>query len=193
VAVFDNRYRDLIESRANLGPDPITGTTLFQSVNRDRARIHGVDGRLRFDLAALSERARGVTVDAGLSWARGEDTRRREPLNSIDPATLTLGVGYSSRGGDWSVSAMATWVDSKRGKVDDSRADVFAPPAHAQLDLHGEWRPRAAIALTAAMLNVFDRKYWSYGNVRGVLAGDPQLDFYSEPGRGIVIGIGWRR
>ena len=34
VTAYRNRYRDLIESRANLGIDPVSGATIFQSVNR---------------------------------------------------------------------------------------------------------------------------------------------------------------
>ena len=41
LALFDNHYRDLIESRANLGRDPVSGALVFQSINRDRAHIYG--------------------------------------------------------------------------------------------------------------------------------------------------------
>ncbi len=39
TSVYDNEYRDFIESKVNLGPDPDTGVTLFQSQNVARARI----------------------------------------------------------------------------------------------------------------------------------------------------------
>ncbi|MBK9657861.1 MAG: TonB-dependent receptor [Rhodanobacteraceae bacterium] len=45
LAVFDNHYRDLIESRANLGRDPVSGALVFQSINRDRAHIYGAELR----------------------------------------------------------------------------------------------------------------------------------------------------
>lgn len=43
LAGFWTRYEDFIVSRAPLGPDPDTGTLLFQSRNLDRTSIHGVE------------------------------------------------------------------------------------------------------------------------------------------------------
>jgi hemoglobin/transferrin/lactoferrin receptor protein len=193
VALFDNRYVDLIESRANLGLDPLTGMTLFQSINRDRARIYGAESRLRLDIGSFAPAARGLTVDTTFSWTRGEDTRRRQPLNTIDPARWTLDVAYAAASGRWSTSVVGSWVRSKLHRVDTSTADVFAPPGYALLDLYGEWRPRPPWSMTVALLNALDRKYWSFGTVRGVLDGDPQRDFYTQPGRALLLGVAWRR
>jgi len=193
VAVYDNRYRDLIESRANLGRDPQSGATLFQSINRDRARIYGAEARLRVDLGRITPAAEGWSFDAGASWSRGEDTRRREPLNSVDPARLTAGLAYFAPTGTWSASAVGTWVASKRGEVDRSAADVFAPPAYSLLDLYAEWRPDRSWALSVAVLNLFDEKYWDWATAGGLLAGDPKLELHTQPGRSLLAGIAWRR
>jgi hemoglobin/transferrin/lactoferrin receptor protein len=193
LAAYDNRYRDLIESRANLGRDPQSGATIFQSVNRDRARIRGIEGRLRVELVRLAPAARGWTLDAGLAWADGEDTRRGQPLNSVDPAKTTLAAAYSTPDGRWGASAVGTWADGKRSEVDTTAANVFAPPGYALLDLYGEWRPRPRWTLSIALLNALDEKYWVFGRVRGVLADDPQVDFHSEPGRALLVGVAWRR
>jgi hemoglobin/transferrin/lactoferrin receptor protein len=193
LALFDNRYRDLIESRANLGRDPVTGTTIFQSVNRDRARIYGAEGRLRVDLGRVAPGVAGWTLDAGLSWARGEDTRRDAPLDSVDPAELTVGVTYSSPAGRFTSSAVGTLVASKRGEVDDSAARVFAPPGYELVDLYGEWRAGEAWTLTVAVLNLLDEKYWAWGRAGDLLADDPALDFHTEPGRALLLGVAWRR
>jgi hemoglobin/transferrin/lactoferrin receptor protein len=193
LALYENRYRDLIESRVNLGRDPLTGITTFQSLNRDRATIHGVEARWRVDLERLAPATRGWTIDGGFAWAEGEDTRRRQPLNSVDPAKLTLGASYLAPGGRWSASAIGSWVDGKEGAVDTSTANVYAPPGYALLDLYGELRPGEGWTLTFALLNALDRQYWSFARVRGVLADDPQLDFHSEPGRALLVGVAWRR
>jgi hemoglobin/transferrin/lactoferrin receptor protein len=193
LAAYDNRYRDLIESRANLGRDPLSGATIFQSVNRDRARIRGVEGRWRLDLARLVPAARGWSVDGTLAWADGDDTRRDEPLNSVDPAKATLMANYRSPAGRWGGSAVASWVDDKRGEVDTTTANVFAPPGYRLLDVYGEWSPNPRWTVTVALLNALDAKYWVYGEVRGVLADDPRLDFHTEPGRALLVGVAWRR
>ncbi|MCB1008882.1 MAG: TonB-dependent hemoglobin/transferrin/lactoferrin family receptor [Acidobacteria bacterium] len=189
VAAFENRYVDLIESRVNLGRDPETGVTRFQSVNRDRARIRGLEGRLRIELGAPGTTARGWSLDAAFAWAEGEDTRRDRPLNSVDPARLQAGLSWTSPDGRWWASAAGTWVASKEGEVDTSVADLFTPAAYSLLDLYCRWQPRGRWSLDLALLNAFDRKYWSWGRARGLVADDPLLDFYTAPGRALLIGV----
>ena len=48
LSVFHSRYRDFIESKVNLGPDPATGTMLFQSRNVARAVIEGAEADAYF-------------------------------------------------------------------------------------------------------------------------------------------------
>src|SRR5690606_25469368 len=87
VAAYFNRYRNLIESRVNLGRDPQSGLLLFQSLNRQRARIHGIEATWSEDLSSWT-RAEGWSMNAALSWSRGVDSSRDEPLNSVLPARL---------------------------------------------------------------------------------------------------------
>jgi hemoglobin/transferrin/lactoferrin receptor protein len=183
IAWYDNRYRHLIESRANLGRDPFTGLTLFQSVNRDRARIRGFEATARFDLPHR------LTCDLAAARSRGDDTRRRVPLNTIDPDRLTVAVRYDSVGGLWSTQAIAGLVASQRGRVDRSAADLFVPPGYETLDFFAELRLTSKLRGTVGLRNVFDRKYWSWGSLKGVLAGDPLLDLYADPGRSAQLGI----
>lgn len=189
LALFENRYRDLIESRVNLGLDPDTGVTLFQSLNRDRAVIRGAEALFRVDLGKLSRRTLGWSIDAAMAWTAGEDTRRQEPLNSVDPPKATLGVSWAAADGRWWASAVGTWVRDKAGEVDVSVAPVFAPPGYQLLDLYGRWRPGARWTVDLAVLNLFDRKYWSYARVGSVRADDRQLDFHTAPGRGLLVGV----
>ncbi len=189
AALFENRYEDLIESRVNLGRDPETGVTRFQSLNRDRAAIRGAEARVRIELGQIAPAARGWSIDAGFAWTAGEDTRRDEPLNSIDPPRATLGLAWRSVGGEWWASAVGSWVGDKAGAVDDSVADLFAPPGYELLDLYCRWRPSAGWAVDLAVINAFDRKYWSYARAGGLLADDPHLDFHTAPGRGLLVGV----
>ncbi len=84
ASVYLARYRDFIESKVNLGRDPASGHTIFQSQNRARARIWGAELAVR---AALGD---AVSVDGpwtatlAASWARGDHTTRDQPLNNVD-------------------------------------------------------------------------------------------------------------
>jgi len=193
IAVYENRYRDLIESRVLLGRDPETGITTFQSLNRDRARIRGVEGRLRVELGRLAPRFRGWRLDASFAVGDGEDLRRGLPLASVDPARLVVGLDWRGAGGRWTASGLVTAVDDLRGELDQAVPGAFAPPGFTTLDLFGEWKPSETWSLQVAVLNAFDRKTWSAGRIRGVVADDPQLDFYTDPGRSLVASIAFRR
>jgi len=77
-------------------------------------------------------------------------------------------------------------------------AKIVADTAEAQistarLDLAAEWRPSERWTVMLALLNALDRQHWAFARVRGVLADDPQLDFHSEPGRALLVGIAWKR
>lgn len=193
VAVYENRYRDLIESRVLLGRDPVTGITTFQSLNRDRARIRGVEGRVRVELGRLSPALDGWRLDGSLAASEGEDLRRGLPLASVDPARLVVGLDWRSADGQMTASGVVTAVDDLRGELDRAVPGAFAPPGFTTVDLYGEWRPNERWSVNLALLNALDRTSWSAGRIRGVLADDPQVGFYADPGRSFVATLAFRR
>jgi hemoglobin/transferrin/lactoferrin receptor protein len=59
------------------------------------------------------------------------------------------------------------------------------------VDLQAWWRFGKRATLTLAVNNLFDKKYWLWGDVRqtGVTATDPGLDFYTQPGRTVAASV----
>ncbi|MCK9488026.1 MAG: TonB-dependent hemoglobin/transferrin/lactoferrin family receptor [Xanthomonadales bacterium] len=188
VSVYENRYRDLIESRANLGVEPGTGTLVFQSVNRDRARIRGVEADLLWHLGSVHERLDRWQLRAAAAWAHGDDLRRGQPLNSIDPAQVTLGLGWQSGSGLWGAEAAMVAVRGK-DRVDHGSSGLFAPPGHARFDLYAWADPWPGLRINAGLLNLDDRRYWDWSSVRGLAADDPGLGFHSRPGRSLAVNL----
>jgi hemoglobin/transferrin/lactoferrin receptor protein len=188
ASVYLARYRDFIESKVNLGRDAASGYTIFQSQNRARARIWGAEIAVR---AALGD---AVSVDGpwtatlAASWARGDDTARGQPLNSIDPPRAVLGLQYSPPGGDWRIEGVLTLVEAQR-RVDESAGPLARAGGHATLDLIGGWKVTEAVHLRAAVFNAFDRRYVEWADVRGRAASDPSLDLYTRPGRSATLGV----
>ncbi len=97
VSVFLTRYRDFIESKVNLGRDPVSGYTIFQSRNRARARIAGAECDGQLDLGRLQASLAGWSLRLSLAWARGDDTTLDRPLNTIDPARAGAGAAATRR------------------------------------------------------------------------------------------------
>ena len=187
LAVYENRYRDLIDSRANLGVNE-SGQLLFQSVNRARARIRGVELEGRFWLEGWSPRARGWYLDALAHWSEGEDSGRDLPLNTLSPARASLALGWSRDDDRGGAELRLTGVRAV-GDADQSAGPLFLPPGYATLDLHAWWNLGERLQLNASIGNLADRRYWDWAMVRGLPADDPRIDFHSRPGRSLSLGL----
>lgn len=188
VSVYDNRYRELIESRANLGVDPVSGALVFQSVNRSRARIRGAEAEFRLDLAALRPALEGWSLQGAAAVTRGDDTARDRPLNSIDPDSLTLGLRFDSLGGYWGGELIASAV---RGvsRIDQPANPLFTPPGYSSYDVFAWYEPRPGMRLNLGLFNLLDRQAWDWGSLRGVPANAANLGFYSKPGRSLAASL----
>ncbi|MCG3200172.1 MAG: Hemin receptor [Gammaproteobacteria bacterium] len=189
---YYNHYEDLIESRANLGVDA-SGAAVFQSVNRDRARIFGVEAAAGVALASLHPGLRGISVHGAFAWSQGDDLERDEPLNTVLPARLVVGIEREARGGWPELGAVLTAV-SEKGRVDRSTANLFEPPGYVTLDLRARLRFDRYATLDVGIYNVFDQRYWEWASLRGVTEENvPSPGFFTEPGRNaaVTLRIGW--
>jgi hemoglobin/transferrin/lactoferrin receptor protein len=193
AALFDNRYRDLIESRANLGIDPVSGAVVFQSVNRERARIHGIELAFELRLGNVLDALHGWQLTGALAAMRGDDTRRDQPLNSVPPPRVVLGLRRDAQGGEPGLE-LAMTAARARDRIDATGPPLFRAPGYATLDLLADWRLGEHVTLTAGLFNLADRRYWEWGTLGGVLTANvPAVDFYTAPGRnlGVTLELAW--
>ncbi|MFZ5635982.1 MAG: TonB-dependent hemoglobin/transferrin/lactoferrin family receptor [Pseudomonadota bacterium] len=184
VSLYRNRYRDLIDSRANLGTDPVSGALVFQSVNRARARIEGIEAEAAWTPAAATD----WEFRAAASWARGRDLARDAPLNSVAPGKLVLGASWEPADRDWGLEAIATGV-ARQSALDETAGRLFHAPGHALLDVYAWWRPIPSLRLNLAVQNATDRRYWDWNTVRGVSATANDIAFYTRPGRSVSLSL----
>lgn len=192
IAAFDNRYRDLIESRVNLGVNA-EGATVFQSVNRARAHVRGIEAAGAFKLDGLSPQLAGYTLHAAAALTRGTDTVRDQPLNTVQPDRLVLGFGREGQG-VWPAWRLTGRFTAPMRRVDRSTADLYAPPGSAVYDLSLRQPLGNGFVLDATIHNLGNRRYWDWAALRGVLnTGTPAPDFYTAPGRHLVLTLsaGW--
>jgi hemoglobin/transferrin/lactoferrin receptor protein len=188
LSVYGSRYRDFIESRVNIGVDPDTGTTLFQSQNIARAEIYGAEAALDLEFGALDPALTNWTGRIAFAWTEGEDTVRDVPLNSIDPPRGLLGLRYETPSGRLGVGLDLTLVAAKHD-VDESAAPLFSPDGYAVADLRLQWRWSERVTLDLGLFNLADRTCYEWSTVRGRAPGDPLLPLYREPGRNAAITI----
>ena len=188
TAVFAGRYRDFIESRVNIGVDPETGTTLFQSQNLASAEIAGLEAALEFALGAWHPALARFSGSLTASWTDGEDTSTGDPINSVDPPRGMLGLHYDASGGIFGASLELTVVGAKHG-VDESAGPLFRPDGHEVLDLRLQWRPHPRITANLGLFNLADAAYHEWSAVRGLAPTDPLLPLYREPGRNFAVTV----
>lgn len=180
AAVFHTRYDDFIESKVNIGVDAVTGKTLFQSQNLRSTSIEGVEAAWALNFERWS-------FDASAYYARGENEDSGEALNSVGPPQAILGVGWnSSESSQLRLKATFTerWSD-----LDESRAPLYKPAGYAVFDLFYTQAIAGNATLRVGVLNLADREYWHWADVRGISPTDPMLPYLSRAGRSASLSL----
>lgn len=184
ISVFGVDYDDLIETRANLGRDPATGTLLFQSRNIDSARVYGVEANFN---TTLERWVSGLTLDLAGSWTRGDNRSTDEPLNTIDPPELIAALTWQPAD-RWRMGLITTAV-AGQDRVDDTQADIFETDGFVLVDFTGSYRLSESVRIDAGLFNAFDKTYWRWSSVRNRTTEDPMIDYLSAPGRYASVSI----
>jgi hemoglobin/transferrin/lactoferrin receptor protein len=184
VTAFTGRYKDFIEDNVRVGGTGAPGNPLlFQAVNRGRVKLSGVELEGRWTVTPAT------TLKLAYGRTKGRDTLLNQPLNSVNPAKLVLGVDH--RIADWTLGAVLTHALAKDSE-DINRSSTpqqFATPAWTTLDLRATWRITPRTRLSAAVHNLTDRKYWLWSSVQGVAGNLATLDAYTSPGRSLSLAL----
>lgn len=189
VSAYENRYRDFIESQSFVGIDPQTGLMLFQSVNRSRVKIRGVEARYGLDFGAFDDALAGFSLKGNIAYAHADDETANEPLASVDPLSAVVGLAYERA--DWSAELLGRFVRRKDRlpKPAEGESAPFAAPGYATVDFYARWKPYERIELFGALTNLTDRRYWNWSMVNAIPFSATTIDRYSEPGRAVRVGL----
>ena len=198
VAVFYNKYRDFInEDAITPGYDDLT----FQSNNIKHATIKGaeVKGRLNLDLFGAPQ---GLYTRGSVAYAHGENNDTGEPINSVNPMTAVLGLGYEQEnyGGlvSWTLVKRKTQVDDSNFFSPDGTSTQFKSPGYGVLDLTGFYKVTKDVTVNAGLYNLTDKKYWNWDDVRGYdsvgeagVINPANMDRLTAPGRNFSVNLVW--
>lgn len=186
ASVFTGRYKDFIEELVRVGGTGAPGDPIqFQSVNRGQVALSGFEFKGKTALGAATD------LRWGYGQTRGTDTALDQPLNSVNPPKLVLGVDHQ-----WpTVTVGLTLIHVMAKTASDINNTLpggqqqFATPAATTLDLSANGQLRPGLKLSAVLRNLTDRKYWEWTNVRGIAATSPVLDAYTAPGRSVSLAL----
>jgi hemoglobin/transferrin/lactoferrin receptor protein len=186
LALFDTHYHDFIETKALVGIDPISRTLLFQSRNIDKARIYGLDLRLEQDLAAWRESLENWSLNGAAYWSRGKNQENDQPLNSVSPPQMVLGVAWSSANERWDTSLTGTFT-AAQNRIDETAGERFHSPSWITADLTTAWHINDHFDLRAGAYNLTDETYWRWSDVSLFDSNNPMIDLLSRPGRNYSV------
>jgi hemoglobin/transferrin/lactoferrin receptor protein len=190
VSAHYTRFEDFIESRVNLGSDPASGVTLFQSRNLEAARIYGLELIGRLDIGGLQSALAGWAVSLGAAWARGDNTVTNQPLNAVEPlkATLTIDHDVTSR---WGARLAATAVAAKN-RVAEGATQLYRTDSYLVFDAFAWFDLGERGQINIGVTNLTDERYIDWIDVRGRAASDPLVAYATHPGRNAAITASWK-
>lgn len=188
AAAFWTDYEDFIASLVPLGPDPETGTLLFQSQNLDRVRIKGIEIEAGTPLGTLTPALDAFTVGLAGYWADGENRRTGEELDDVGPLSAVIHIDWASDSGRWDARLSGTFTRGK-SRDDDGAQAFFSVPGHGVVDLTTAWHGTDRLTIRAGLFNLGDKTWWRWGDVRRLPAGDPLVPALSAPGRSARISF----
>lgn len=184
LSVFHTRYQDFIESKVNLGIDPVSGLTMFQSQNIRATEIDGIEAAWDFRFGN-NER---FGFDGAAYYARGENKESGTALNSVGPAQGIVGLSWYSQDDARQVRLKLTATDAY-DRRDESTGELFKPAGHGVIDLLLTQKLGERTSIRAGVFNLAGRTYWNWSDVRGLSPDDPILRSLAQAGRSASVSL----
>ena len=192
VAAFTSNYSNLIMDTVLIrGTGTAADPRIFQTINTERARIHGFEVKGQYDWGRVAGGRLATPFSYGK--ARGVNRATGMPINSVDPAQLALGLKYDTAA--WGLRLDMRHHAAKSAKDIDSASSVKLPntqftiPSATTLDISAQWRLRKDLRLNFAVHNLTNRKYWMWPDVYGLAAASTTNDAYTQPGRSAHVSL----
>jgi hemoglobin/transferrin/lactoferrin receptor protein len=187
VTGFHGSYDDFITQEQVGGNFTALSPAIYQFVNLSDVKISGVEGRGRVSFGE------GFALQLGVAWQEGSSTTRgvEMPLATIDPLKFISGLSYRDPDGRFGGEVMLTH-SAKKNAADAGvtcTPACFIPPAFTILDVTAYWNATENVTLRGGLFNLFDEKYWWWGDVRGVASNSNVVDAYSQPGRNFSVSV----
>ena len=198
LAIFYNKYRDFINEDAIT---PGYNELAFQSNNIKHATIKGAEVKGQLNLDAFGA-PQGLYTRGSVAYAHGRNNDTGQPINSVNPLTAVMGLGYEQQ----NYGALVSWTLVKRkDQVDDSNffspdgtSTQFKSPGYGVVDLTGFYKVTKDVTVNAGLYNLTDKKYWNWDDVRGYdsvgeagVLNPANMERLTAPGRNFSINLVW--
>lgn len=189
LTAFIGWYKDFITQAMTGGSFTALDPAVYQFVNMDNVRIHGLEFKADARLGG------GFHLNLAASYTKGRQTDgegERTPLSSIDPVKVVGGLSYREPAtGRYGGQLFVTWsARKKQSRISETcTPDCFTPPAFVIADATAFFNVTETATLRVGVFNIFDRKYWWWSDVRGVADGSITTDAFTQPGRTVNASL----
>ena len=184
LSAFRTDYVDFIETKVNIGVDPASGYTEFQSLNIEDTTIEGFEAGWQTRFGAYES----FGFDGAAFYARGDNNVTGQPINSVGPAQAVLGLSWFARDESRQLRLKATFTDAY-DRLDESNGELFKPPGYAVFDLFFTQKLGNNAIVRAGLHNLTDRTYWIWSDVRGLQPDNPVLPYLAQAGRSASLSL----
>jgi len=186
IVGFYNDYDDFIQTKVNLGFDPVIGRIIFQSQNINNAKIYGAELSYKFNNQGLFSSNDSYNAYASVFLSKGENKDTDQPINEIEPNHALVGVEWLNSDESISVALHANLVSGK-SDIDDSNADdpeqaLASTAGYATFDVIANYRINEQLTLAGAINNLTDKQYWLWSDINGLAQSEPLLATMAAPG-----------
>lgn len=181
---FYNDYDDFIQTKVNLGFDPVVGRIIFQSQNIANAKIYGAEVNYNYHNQGLFTASDKYNTYASVFWSKGENRDTDKPINEIEPNHALLGVEWLTSDESISVALHANLVAGKSDidDAEDPELKLATTAGYVTFDVIANFHINQQLTIAGAINNLTDKQYWLWSDVNGVSATDPLLATMAAPG-----------
>lgn len=192
LTAFYTKYNNFIEELNMVGIQPGTGYMIYQAVNLDKSHIYGFEAKAQMDLFTIQNGSGTIGFNASLAYAKGEENKTHNPINSVEPLTAMFGVEYRYLDQLY----LTTRVKAVQAKKE---ADIYNDPnprmpqigrsaGYATVDVIAEYKPMRDVTINAGLYNILDKDYTTWGE--RMTATSPQaVNRASNPGFNAAISV----
>jgi hemoglobin/transferrin/lactoferrin receptor protein len=184
VSAFRTSYRNFIETKVNIGVDPVSGYVQFQSQNIEDTTIEGIEAGWSARFGDLEQ----FMLDGSAFYARGDNEGTGRPVNSVGPAQAVVGFSWFSHDETRELRLKSTLARAY-DRVDESAGELFKPAGYAVFDLYFTQKLGGSLIVRAGLQNLADRTYWNWTDVRGLAPDDPLIPYLAQAGRTASVSL----
>jgi hemoglobin/transferrin/lactoferrin receptor protein len=184
ISAFRTDYTNFIETKVNIGVDPVSGYTQFQSQNIEDTTIEGIEAGWKLRFGDTEQ----FLFDGSAFYARGDNEGTGRPVNSVGPAQAVVGFSWFSADETRELRLKSTFADA-HDRIDESAGELFKPAGYTVFDLYFTQKLGGNLIVRAGLQNLTNRTYWNWADVRGLAPDNPIIPYLAQAGRAASVSL----